>query len=156
MACATTADTRKRVLPPTYFLGALVLAIASRFLVPRWAYASALTLALGAVLIAAGIALNLTSDSTFKRHGTPVNPDAEPAMLVTTGAFRVTRNPMYLGMVFIVAGAALLAGAPLGLFSAFALMWALNRFFIPREERNLSRAFGPQYDEYRVAVPRWI
>lgn len=156
MACATNPGGRKRVMPPTYFLAALVLAIATRYLLPRWALSNALTIGAGIALLSAGVVLNLASDSAFKRRNTPVSPDAEPAALVASGVFRVTRNPMYLGMVLIVAAAALLIGAPVGLVFAIGLMWALNRFFVPREENRLAGVFGNQYEEFRASVPRWI
>lgn len=156
MACSAAGQTRKRVMPPTYFLLALVLVIASRFFLGVLVFSNMITLAVGSALMAAGVALNLLADSAFKRHATPVSPDAVPSAFVAAGVFRVTRNPMYLGMALIVAAAALLVGEPVGLLVACAFLLAMDRLFVPGEERNLAQAFGPVYVDYKTEVRRWI
>jgi protein-S-isoprenylcysteine O-methyltransferase Ste14 len=156
MACSAAGQTRKRLMPPTYFLIGLVAAVASRFLLGALVYSNWLTLAAGVLLMAAGVVLNLLSDSALKKHATPVSPDAVPTAFVASGVFRVTRNPMYLGMALIVAAAALLVGEPIGLIVAFALVVIMDRLFVPGEERNLEVAFGSAYVEYKSAVRRWV
>lgn len=156
MACSTTGQTRKRVMPPTYFLIALLLVVAVRFVLFRWAYSTPLTLGVGVVLLVAGIWLDLAGDSAFKRRGTPVSPDATPSALVTSGVFRWTRNPMYLGMVVMVAAVAALLGAFAGLVVPAVLVVVLDREFVTGEERRLAEAFGSDYAEYASAVRRWI
>ncbi len=156
MACSAAGQTRKRLMPPTYFLIGLVAVIASRFLLGALAYSDRLTLAVGAVLLVVGVALNLLADSAFKKRATPVSPDAVPAAFVVSGVFRLTRNPMYLGMTLIVAAAALLVGEPIGIAAAVALLAIMDRLFVPAEERNLQAAFGSDYLEYKAEVRRWI
>lgn len=156
MGCSTTSQSRKRLMPPTYLLIALVLVVASRLLFGVLSYSTTLTFVAGVVLVAAGIALNLSTDSAFKTRGTPVSPDATPSALVASGAFRLTRNPMYLGMALIVAGSALLVGEPVGLLIAAALVGIMNRLFVPGEEHNLELAFGTAYVDYKAAVRRWL
>jgi protein-S-isoprenylcysteine O-methyltransferase Ste14 len=156
MACSAPGQTRKRLMPPTYFLVALLLVVASRLVLGVLAYSNWLTLAAGVALMAAGVALNLLTDSAFKKRATPVSPDAVPSAFVDSGVFRLTRNPMYLGMAMIVAAAALLVGAPVGLVAACAFVWIMDRSFVPGEERNLELAFGSAYTYYRTRVRRWI
>jgi protein-S-isoprenylcysteine O-methyltransferase Ste14 len=156
MACSAPGQTRKRMMPPTYFLMGLVVVVASRFVLAAWSYFSAVTLVLGAAALAGGVALNLLTDSAFKKRGTPVSPDATPSAFVASGAFRLSRNPMYLGMVLIVAGVALLVGEPIGLLAAAALILIMDRSFVPGEEHNLEAAFGQTYVDYKAAVRRWI
>jgi protein-S-isoprenylcysteine O-methyltransferase Ste14 len=156
MACSMPGQTRKRLMPPTYFLIFLILVVASRFLLPTWVYATPLTLIAGIALMDEGIALNLLSDSAFKRRNTPVSPGATPSSLVVSGVFRLTRNPMYLGMASIVAAAALLVGEPAGLIFAGVLILLMDRLFVPFEERNLQAAFGEDYAAYKSSVRRWV
>lgn len=156
MACSAAGQTRKRLMPPTYFLIGLVVVIASRFLLGALVYSSWVTLTVGAALMAVGIALNLLTDSAFKRRATPVSPDAVPTAFVASGVFRLSRNPMYLGMALIVAAAALLVGEPLGMLVALALIAVMDRLFVPGEERNLELAFGSSYLDYKAKVRRWI
>ena len=62
--------------------------------------------ALGVVAIAAGVWLNLAADRAFKARGTTVKPFERSSVLLTDGVFRITRNPMYLGMILILVGVA--------------------------------------------------
>lgn len=79
----------------------------------------------------------------------------EPAGLVTSGPFAVTRNPIYLAFVLPLASLALYAPAAalLGIVLYVAVM---NRFVIAPEERALAAAFGPRYHEWAQHTPRWI
>ena len=77
-------------------------------------------------------------------------------VLITTGPFRFSRNPLYLGgNVFIFFGAALLLHSPAAVIVT-ALHLPLVDLFIRREERQLERIFGDQWQEYRGRVRRWI
>jgi len=76
--------------------------------------------------------------------------------LITSGPFRFTRNPLYLGgNVLIFAGASLLLGSPMGLLLTITHLPLMDRF-IQREEKQLERAFGQEWIDYRERVRRWI
>ena len=78
------------------------------------------------------------------------------AEVVTGGWFRVTRNPMYLGLTLIVFGVALIDGT-LGAFLPLPVFVAILHFrFIRAEERFLEGIFGERYRNYRLHVRRWI
>jgi len=145
----------KRVLPPTYLLGAIAAAITLHFAAPvhtlldlpwRWA---------GVVPLLAGIMLNLLADRHFKKHDTTVKPFAPSDALVTDGVFRLTRNPMYLGMVLILLGIALLLGSTSPLLAVVVLAVLLDRVFITEEERMLEEVFGDAFRSYKARVRRW-
>lgn len=85
-----------------------------------------------------------------------MKPFEESSALVTGGVFRVTRNPMYLGMALIVLGAALLLGSATPLAVVILLALLLDRAFISPGERMLADTFGDQFQEYRGRVRRWI
>jgi Phospholipid methyltransferase len=103
----------KRTLPPTYFLASLALMAALAFTLPVAPLLSGWQRAIGLVPIAAGVWLNLAADRAFKELGTTVRPFERSSALATGGVFRLSRNPMYLGMVLMLigVGVALLLGA---------------------------------------------
>ncbi|MBN2205035.1 MAG: hypothetical protein JW767_08440 [Thermoleophilia bacterium] len=143
-------------MPPTLFAGLLAVTVVSGLALPGAGLDHLALRIAGIALIAAGAALNLWSDGQLKRASTTVKPDVLPTALVSTGAFRLTRNPMYLGMAAILAGVALALGSLLGLGGAAVFAVLTDRLYIAREQANLAAAFGAAYDEYRRAVRRWV
>ncbi|QFU09237.1 hypothetical protein PARPLA_02427 [Rhodobacteraceae bacterium THAF1] len=111
---------------------------------------------LGLALIAAALGLMLWATLTMLAARTNPLPHTQPSALVTTGPFRFSRNPIYLGDVLIVCGASLWAGAPLGLLCAAVLVVILRARFILPEEGRLRAAFGAAVDPWMQAVPRWV
>jgi protein-S-isoprenylcysteine O-methyltransferase Ste14 len=110
----------------------------------------------GAVLVVAGLVVLLDAFARFVREGsgTPA-PVAPPEHLVVGGLYRYTRNPMYLAVATLIVGQALLLGQ-LVLLPYAALfgvaVWAFVHWY---EEPTLAAQFGPEYEEYRRAVPGW-
>ncbi|RPI46993.1 MAG: isoprenylcysteine carboxylmethyltransferase family protein [Hyphomicrobiaceae bacterium] len=116
-----------------------------------------LTRAIGVVLIVAGVPGIVDSFARFALQGlgTPA-PVAPPQKLVVTGLYRYVRNPMYVSVLAIVLGQALLFG-DWRLMVYAALFWlACHAYVILYEERTLQRKFGAEYDVFRAKVPRWI
>lgn len=116
----------------------------------------AVTRPLGWLLLALGLALFIWTLVTFRRHRTTVNPYQAASSLCTEGPFRFSRNPIYVGDWFILAGVSLLlaTGWPL----VFApLIWAMLRYGVIRhEEAHLEARFGDAYRDYRSRVRRWL
>jgi len=146
----------RKVLPPTYFLAAILLAAVLHFVLPVREVVGSFWRLLGMVPLAVGIFLNLAADRAFKKYGTTVKPFEESNVLVTEGVFRVSRHPMYLGMVLILLGAAVLLGSvtPFAVVAVLAVVF--DRVFIAPEERMLEEAFAERFREYRKRVRRWI
>ena len=116
-----------------------------------------LTRAIGVVLIVAGVPgiVDLFARFALQGLGTPA-PVAPPQKLVVTGLYRYVRNPMYVSVLAIVLGQALLFGE-WRLMVYAALFWlACHAYVILYEERTLQRKFGAEYDAFRAKVPRWI
>jgi protein-S-isoprenylcysteine O-methyltransferase Ste14 len=112
---------------------------------------------LGAVAIAAGIALIAWAIGLFRRIGTTHDVREPPTRLVTTGPYRFTRNPMYVGLTTILLGMGLLVGTwPFLVFPPVAFVLVVSAFFIRREEQILVRAFGEEYEVFRRRVRRWL
>lgn len=111
---------------------------------------------LSAVLLVPGLGLVFTSLWLFFRAKTSPFPMRPASALVRTGFYRWTRNPMYLGMLLVYTGAALLFDVFWALVLVPAVVWLITRFVIRREERYLEARFGEEYRAYKVDVGRWI
>lgn len=111
---------------------------------------------LGCIPLLGGLLLNLLADQAFKRNHTTVKPFDEPTHLITTGVFRLSRHPMYLGMVLILGGIALLLGTltPFIIVPVFAAL--MDAIFIRAEERMLTEQFGVAWQRYHANVRRWL
>ena len=116
-----------------------------------------LTRVLGGILILAGLPGLVDSFARFALQGlgTPA-PIAPPRHLVVTGLYRYARNPMYVAVVAIILGQALLFGDWwLGAYGA--IFWlATHLFVLGYEEPTLKQMFGAEYKTFRANVPRWI
>lgn len=107
-------------------------------------------LALGGVLL-----LETFARFALQGRGTPA-PIAPTKTLVVTGSYRFVRNPMYVAVVSLILGQALLFGSFLTLLYGFAVWLTVHAFVLTYEEPTLSRTYGEQYDQYRANVRRWI
>jgi protein-S-isoprenylcysteine O-methyltransferase Ste14 len=156
-----TTDTTRgaRVIyipPPLYYVAGFVAGLLLDGLVPWTVGGRPATAVLGAVLLALGLALTWSGVGGVVRHRTTIVPHKPVATLVTTGAYRISRNPMYTGLAIAYAGGAFLAGSwwPIVFWPvAVALVaWLVIR----PEERYLADRFGDEYARYRAEVRRWL
>ncbi len=111
---------------------------------------------LGIVILITGAIVNVMADNLFRKSGTTVRPLEESITLVTTGLYRFSRNPMYLGFVLILIGVAVLCGSLTPFFVAALFAALMDREFIALEEKMLARKFGAAWQEYQAKTRRWI
>ncbi|MBN2620757.1 isoprenylcysteine carboxylmethyltransferase family protein [candidate division WOR-3 bacterium] len=149
-------DMLRRIMPTTYFLIALVLSIILHFVFPIIRFIYPPYIYIGYLLILFGGVVNIWTDIQFKKQKTTVKPHIMPTSLETSGPFRISRHPMYLGMTSVLLGAAFLHGSLTGFLSPAIFIIIMERVFIPIEEENLSKAFGQHYLAYKKKVRRWI
>ena len=111
----------------------------------------------GAIVIAAGLAVLVQAFARFviDGFGTPA-PIAPTDELVVSGLYRHVRNPMYVAVVAIIAGQALVLGQEVLLVYAAAIWAVFASFVCLYEEPTLLATYGAQYDAYRRAVPAWL
>ncbi len=112
---------------------------------------------IGALMIAAGVAVVLDSFARFALQGlgTPA-PILPTRHLVVSGLYQYVRNPMYVGVLSIILGQSLLFGDG-RLFAYGVLLWlGVHVFVVGYEEPTLRRSFGSEYEAFRRNVPRWI
>jgi protein-S-isoprenylcysteine O-methyltransferase Ste14 len=110
----------------------------------------------GVALIVAGavVLLHAFARFVFEGIGTPA-PVAPTEKLVVGGLYRYVRNPMYLAVAAIIFGQGLVLGRPVLLVYGVIFLGVVAAFVHWYEEPTLTRTFGPQYDDYRRAVPGW-
>ncbi len=110
----------------------------------------------GCLLVIVGFLLRVWATFGFYEHRMKVISLAPQEILITSGPYRFSRNPLYLGgNVFIFFGASLLLGSPTTLFIT-AIHLPLMDLFIRREEKQLEKKFGEQWERYEQLVRRWI
>jgi len=147
-----------KVPPP---LVALLLATGARWLAPLGPaipWPEAVRLALVGSLLLVGVLLDLSGVLGFVRRHTTINPlrPRNSRSLVTTGVYRFTRNPMYLGMVCLLSAWAVWLGAWWPWLAPVLFVPYITRFQIRPEERALTDLFGPAYTDYTRRVRRWL
>lgn len=106
----------------------------------------------------AGLAFIISGLTGFRRAQTTTNPQKpeRASVLVTGGVYRFTRNPMYLGLCFLLTAWAVYLSAILPFAGPFLFALYMVRFQIRPEERVLSRLFGQEYADYMTRVRRWL
>lgn len=156
MAGPVPKTLRKPILPPIYFGVALLAMLLFNFVAPVLRGIAFPWSLLGLAPIVIGTALNLLADRALKTHGTTVKPFERSGHLVTNGVFAISRHPMYLGMVLILGGLAVLLGTltPFAVVLVFAVF--LDFRFVRAEERILAETFGDDWRLYRRRVRRWF
>lgn len=147
---------RFRMWPPVAVGAPLVLGLLASRLVGDPLTTSAVTTGLGWVLVAAFVGWNGWALLTMARHRTALLPGGATTSVIDNGPFARSRNPLYVGLLALSAGLALLAGS-LWALAAVPLEWALLRWgAVLPEERYLAAKFGPAYASYSGRVRRWL
>lgn len=105
-----------------------------------------------------GIGFSAAGVISFKKHATTLNPrrPETSAHLVTSGVFKISRNPMYFGLLLLLTGWSLFLNSILGLIGVAVFVSYMTRFQIIPEERKLTSKFGKKYQSYKRMTRRWI
>ena len=113
-------------------------------------------IAAGIVLLIAGLALARSGARAIWKANSSIIPMRPTTAIVSDGVYRFTRNPMYVSMVVIYVGIALLIRAPWAIVLLPAVVIAVDRLVIAKEESYLRGKFGDYYMNYCSRVRRWI
>jgi protein-S-isoprenylcysteine O-methyltransferase Ste14 len=147
-----------KIPPPVYLLAFAGLMWLSHQWLPLFELFAAPWNALGLVLIAAAVVMDFWSLGLFFRAHTtfnPIHPERTKA-LVTTGPYRYTRNPMYVGMLIILSGWAIWLGSISPFLWLPVFVGVLTVQQIIPEEIMLEQTFGDTYLAYKARVVRWL
>ena len=143
-------------MPPVYFLLTVLLIAALHWFLPIAKMIDAPLSYIGLLIIAIGFIVVVVPAWAFDTHATTIRPFEESDALVTDGFFRITRNPMYLGMVIILVGVAVLLGTLATFIPIPFFVVLIRQRFILEEEAILAEKFGEKYLEYKSSVRRWM
>ncbi len=145
-----------KIIPPVYFLVSVVIMAVLNYFAPIRSILHPPVTYSGAIFIVIGLIITIWSAVLFNKAGTAIKPFEESTHLVTQGMYQLTRNPMYLGMVMILLGIALLFGTLTPFIMIPIFVWLIQTIFIKNEEIVMERTFGDEYREYRERVRRWL
>jgi protein-S-isoprenylcysteine O-methyltransferase Ste14 len=142
--------------PPFIFAVALVIGFSADALLPSASPPEAVRWPVGGALLSVGLALSLAFFAAFRRAGTPIDLRKPTSAIVTTGPYRLSRNPGYLSLVLIYVGVAILTSTLWALAALLPVLLIVDRRVIRREENYLARKFGDEYGQYKMRTRRWI
>jgi protein-S-isoprenylcysteine O-methyltransferase Ste14 len=145
------------LMPPLIYFLCLILALLFElFTSVRFPLPPMVRLALGFAVAGGGFWFMMQGHYRFKAMGVSKRTNKPAALLVSGGSFRLSRNPMYVGMVAFLFGAGLAAGSLWGMLAALVFFVYLAVYVVPREEAYLLRTFGEEYTAYCRSVRRWL
>ena len=145
-----------KLLPPVWYVASLIAMAALHFFLPVARLVPPPWNWIGLAAVLGGLALTASGAGLFVRHRTGIKPFSPVTALVTSGPYRITRNPMYLGLVTSLIGVATTLGTLTPWLVVPAFAWWIDRRFIAHEELMLAEHFGDEYEEFKRRVRRWI
>ena len=143
----------KITFPPIILLASFVLQVILLFSFPIPIDLSSL---LGLILIISGISLVFVSFRFMRKMKTTFIPDGTPKVLISSGPFRFSRNPIYLGMLTFLVGVAFLMSSLSAIIISFVFGVIINFTWISHEEKKLKELFSEDWENYSSKVRRWI
>jgi protein-S-isoprenylcysteine O-methyltransferase Ste14 len=145
-----------KIHPPILTLAHLIAA----FILKRYAShplpASAGMQTFGFILLVIAFLIAVAAIIEFRRANTTVNPHGSVSKIISSGVFRFTRNPIYLGFFIMLIGFPLYFGTYWGIPMAFLFLVSIYYLVIQFEEAYLEKKFGTKYTDYKSRVRRWI
>ena len=144
------------VPPPLVFLGYLIGALILNWIIPFPAPWTLVLRIVGGLAVLGGISFVGSAFSQMRKANTPVDPRQSVTALVTSGTYRFTRNPIYLGFFLIYLGFTLLDGTLWGSIASPFLILTTTNAVIHAEEDYLQEKFKDQYTSYKSRVRRWL
>lgn len=148
------------ILPPHYWVGSILGMLGARFLIPLSPVLAPDQMnygfALGLAALTTGIWFAYKGSRQFTEVGTNIVPFTPASSLVTNGVFRISRNPMYTGMVLGLFGAALMTNQLWSWLFVVAFTLIIRYRFIAREENQMYATFGDEFTHYQKKIRRWL
>jgi protein-S-isoprenylcysteine O-methyltransferase Ste14 len=147
-----------KIPPPVIALLAAIAMWAISKVTPLLGVPRNVRLLAAGTLALVGIGSAIAGVVTFRRAGTTIHPHRpqETSALVSSGVYRLSRNPMYVGLLFVLIAWAVFLSSAWSLVGPFAFVLYISRFQIFPEERVLAAKFGEAYAAYKSRVRRWL
>jgi protein-S-isoprenylcysteine O-methyltransferase Ste14 len=147
---------KNKLQPPLLVFIHIVLAFVLMRLIPLPLVVPAVLQTIGFLLVILGFLLGAGAMIAFRRARSTFNSADSVTRLVTSGTYRFTRNPVYLGFLLMLIGLPLNSGSYWGILLAPIMIILFNQLVIRNEEEYLVHKFGEEYKNYRAKVRRWI
>jgi protein-S-isoprenylcysteine O-methyltransferase Ste14 len=155
----TTTQAIMRIPPPLLFVATFLVGVGIERLAPLSLYPAALLPVqriVAALAIGAGVLLAFGCASIFMLVRTTIIPSGAASTLVVRGPYRLTRNPMYVSLVLVYLGVALMLHVSWPLLLLPFPLVLIHRVVIPFEEARLRELFGSEFERYCNRVHRWV
>lgn len=147
-----------KIPPPLVLLvWVMLMWLVARF-TTSWQFSIPAQQLLSGILLALGFVVTIAAIINFRQAATTINPLApeKASSLVTSGVFKFSRNPMYLGMLLVLLAWFFYLGSLLNLSAVFLFFLFISHFQIQPEEQAMKKLFGASFQEYCSKVRRWI
>ncbi len=145
-----------KIHPPVLTVIFIALAYAAKWAIPIPFVVPIVIENIGFALVVAGFLLAVAAFVEFRKARTTVDPHGSVSSIVTSGTYRFTRNPIYLGFTLMLIGFPLSSGTYWGTLLAPLFIYLMNRLVIEHEEAYLEKKFGDVYTSFKSRVRRWL
>lgn len=145
-----------KVHPPLVAIMFIAIAYVLGRFVPLPFLAPPVVRNIGLFLAFIGFLLGIGAFLEFRKARTTLDPHGSSTQIVTSGIYRFTRNPIYLGFLLMLIGLPLVSGFYWGIVLSPFYIFTMNRLIIEREEAYLEKKFGNLYTSYASRVRRWL
>jgi protein-S-isoprenylcysteine O-methyltransferase Ste14 len=142
--------------PPFFYAASILMGVLLHIAWPLSFVPRALRRPVGGALALAALVLFVAAIRQLWAAGTPVPGNRPTKVLVRTGPYRISRNPIYLAFSLLHLGVAAWVGSWWLLATLVASVTLVAAVVVPREERYLQERFGPTYRDYKASVRRWL
>lgn len=149
-------NTNKNIHPPIVTLIFIAIAYAAKWAIPIPYVLPNIFRIIGFVFVIIGFLLAFSAFLEFRKARTTLDPHGSVSSIITSGIFRFTRNPIYLGFMLVLIGLPLNSGTLWGLLLAPVYIYSMNSLVIEHEEAYLENKFKEQYAGYKSRVRRWL
>lgn len=150
------ASVKRVIYPPMWLAFGIVTQFVCNEYLPGARFTSTAGQVAGSVILLAGLAMLVVAGGLFKQADTDLIPFKDVRALVTSGVYRFTRNPMYLGMALVLLGCAVVVGAATAFLVPVVFAMIIQFRFILPEEQMLIALFPEEFPAYCRRVRRWI
>ena len=149
-------NKKMRIKPPHIAITLLLVAWLLDHFFPQFRFIFGAFRYIGILIFIFGLSITFSSFYLFKKNKTPILPGQKPTFMVAAGPYKLTRNPMYLGVALALLGISVYIENLLSLMSPVIFFLIMNYIYIPFEEKLMEQIFGQQYLNYKKKVRRWI
>ena len=150
------ARVKRIIYPPMWLAFGIIVQFVCNEFYPGIRFTSTAGPVIGGLILLVGLALLVVAGGLFKKADTDMIPFRDVSALVTTGVYRFTRNPMYLGMALVLLACAVTVGAATAFIVPPVFMVIIHFRFILPEEQMLREIFPDDFPTYCQQVRRWI